>query len=99
MFKLGGLGVILMIFFGFWIMMASDPYSRFERACAPVDWLGNVSTSFVALSFGDDGKGTADWFAKASYGCQWSIWRLFYEDEWQEHQDAADGSYVVESPR
>lgn len=100
MFKLGGLGVVLMLVFAFWISFASDPHARFDRACAPVDKFGNFVTSFIGLFFDRDWAAANDaWFERADYGCEYMLWRLWYEDDYQQQlqDDRLNGEQAPQS--
>lgn len=84
MFKLGGLGVICTIVFVLWVSFASDVYGKFDRACAPVDKFGNFMTSMVGLLFDSGAAEASDkWWERADYGCEYTLWRLFYEEDYQ----------------
>lgn len=68
--------------FVLWIIMATSPLNRMEHACAPVGWFGNVSVSLVALAAPSYQNDVQKWFDKFEYGCQYTLWRLFYQKEY-----------------
>lgn len=73
---------LLFLAFVAWILIAATPNKRIENACAPIDWSGNVVTSLSALVLPAQ-QGTLErWFDKLEYGCQYTTWRLFYQDEY-----------------
>ena len=67
---------------GVWMALASTPSERIERVCAPVRWVGNLTTSGVALGVPDTQSRAQKTFNTLDYGCQYSVWRLLYEDEY-----------------
>lgn len=83
MLKLGGVGTILIVVFLFWALSGGSPAARMERGCQPIEWFGNVVTSMTALGSMDLAETTASGFAEATYGCEYVLWRLFYEDDWE----------------
>ncbi len=73
---------LLLLGFIVWIFLSPNPDTRIERACSPVQWGGNVATSLAALTtpaFETSVQGGMD---KLDYGCQYAIWRLFYQKEY-----------------
>lgn len=86
MFKLGGLGVILTIAFLMWVISTPVPEERLDRVCTPVEKFGNVVVSLMALVSPEWVNGTRANMNDADYGCQYVIWRLFYEQSWIEEQ-------------
>lgn len=82
-------GVALMFYVG-WVATVTSPHVRMERACSPVGWVGRVSESFVMLidSSERSARSAGSWFDGASYGCQFILWRVFYEEDWKLEQAA-----------
>lgn len=104
-------GLALLMFIG-WAMVSDTPTMRMERACRPVNWMGNLTVSMAALTEpstrqasqeiqGQPGKPipqptdkpakplsaqVQETFNDFSYGCQYALWRLFYEKEYIEEQ-------------
>lgn len=72
--------------FIFWIIMASSPTERIERVCKPVAWTGNVTTSLAALVTPQFQTASQDWFNKLNYGCEYTVWRLFYQQAYNAQQ-------------
>lgn len=68
--------------FVIWVFMAPFPQDRIARGCQPIHWIGNVATSTTALSSAENTKTTARWSDKLNYSCQYMVWRLFYQDEY-----------------
>lgn len=84
MLRLGGLGTVLIVGFVIWCLLAPTKGMRLERGCQPVDWFGNMTISLVVMTLPERVE-TFDYaFAKTDYGCQYILWRLFYESAWQE---------------
>lgn len=73
---------LLFLAFVAWILIASTPSKRIENACAPVGWGGNVVTSLSALVLPNQQATLQRWFDKLEYGCRYTTWRLFYQDEY-----------------
>lgn len=83
-----------LLFLGFvvWILAAAAPDKRIENFCRPVVWTGNVVTSMSALVLPQHQTRVQGWFNNLDYGCQYTVWRLFYQDDynkWKATQDAA----------
>ncbi|GBG14399.1 TonB-dependent receptor [Novimethylophilus kurashikiensis] len=70
------------LFFIIWIFAAPVPQDRISRACEPINWVGNVATSTTALSAESHTATTARWSDKLDYSCQFLIWRLFYQADY-----------------
>lgn len=68
-----------------WLGIVTSPKERMERACAPVVWTGKIGVSMAMLADTSEraAKTTSEWFEGANYGCQFTLWRLFYEDDWK----------------
>lgn len=81
-------GVLMVIFIG-WIFITGDSAERMERACKPVEWTGNMAVSLVALTYPSGQRRTQMAFENMDYGCQYSLWRLFYETDYLETQSGA----------
>lgn len=83
---------ILFFIFMAYILLATTPMARIERACMPVVWTGNVTESVALLLSPRYAKSTERWFQKTDYGCRYVIWRFFYEEEYLEYKKTSDGS-------
>jgi len=75
------LGIPVVVFI-FWVFTAPLPQNRIERVCQPIQWVGNLATSTTALSADKHTSSAARWSDKLNYSCQYLIWRLFYQDEY-----------------
>lgn len=71
-----------------WIILATSPSNRMEHACSPVGWVGNVSVSLVALAAPSYQNDVQKWFDKFEYGCQYTLWRLFYQKEYNAYMES-----------
>ena len=91
MSKFGELMFALFIIWVGWIFLGGTGQGRLDRACRPVEWTGNVTTSLAAYSFPSTTKGVQRTFKKADYFCEYSLWRLFFEDQYK--------AYLVEQER
>jgi len=79
-------GLLVLLFIGY-IFIAPQPDQRIERACAHIQWGGNVATSLAALTTPAGELYVQTGMDKLDYGCQYSLWRLFYqrqEDQYAE---------------
>lgn len=74
-------GILFLLFVG-WIFIPGTPNTRIEHACAPIGWSGNVVTSLSALALPNTQQTAQRWFDKFEYGCQYTVWRLIYQDEY-----------------
>lgn len=70
-----------------WVFVSTDPHERLNRACQPVDWLGNIVISFEAFVYPEAQEGTKRFFDRTEYMCEYSLWRLVYEKEWKAYQE------------
>lgn len=73
---------LLFLAFVAWIILATTPQKRIEHACRPIAWVGNVITSGSALAIPSQQTTIQKWFDKLEYGCQYTTWRLFYQEEY-----------------
>lgn len=81
-------GGIVSLFVGVWfvsIFIVTSPMDRLERSCAPVTWLGNMTTSLSMLLDIDEATlvKTKSMFKRGTYGCKFVLWRVVYEDDWK----------------
>lgn len=70
--------------FVFWIIIATTPSQRIENACRPLGWGGSVITSVSALVLPNQQVTVQGWFDKVEYGCRYTVWRLFYQDAYNQ---------------
>lgn len=91
MFKISSLiFTMCFVFYIGWIVVSTDPHQRLDRACRPVNWTGNIVLSMAAF-VAPSSQSTVDAaFKKGDYACQYSLWRLLYEDDWKK-SNAASG--------
>lgn len=75
------LGIPVLIFV-FWVFAAPMPSERIVRVCEPIHWVGNLATSSAALSSEKHTETTVRWSDKMNYSCQYMVWRLIYQDDY-----------------
>lgn len=80
-------GILLVVWIG-WIVLATSEEQRIGRFCQPVLWTGNIFTSITALTVSKYQGKVEEAFEGFDYGCRYSVWRLFYEKEWLQEQEA-----------
>ena len=87
MFKMSSLvfSMIFVFFIGY-VVISTDPHERLERACQPVDWMGNLTLSLVAFVKPDAQAGVNSFFEKTDYACQYTLWRLLHEKDYKAAQ-------------
>ena len=73
---------IPLVIFVFWVFAAPLPSERIERVCQPIHWAGNLVTSTTALASDKHTDTSVHWSDKMSYSCQYMVWRLIYQDEY-----------------
>jgi len=84
------IGILMVLWIG-WIVLATSQEERIGRFCQPVIWTGNVATSLTALTVSKYQGNVEEAFDSFDYGCRYSVWRLFYEEQWLEHQEEQGG--------
>lgn len=74
----------------FWVLWTNSIYVRLDRACKPIEKAGNITTSVVLLFSKPAARATNKTFMHIDYGCEFTFWRLFFEDDYkaQELQEA-----------
>lgn len=81
-----------------WVFMSTDGSERMTRACMPISWVGNVTTSLTSVIVPGWEDESDSLFKKGTYTCEFALWRLFYEKEYLELQkqdgDADDGDLL-----
>lgn len=73
---------LLFLGFVFWVIAASSPSARIENICRPVGWTGNIITSLSALVLPAQQATIQGGFDKFEYGCRYTVWRLFYQEDY-----------------
>lgn len=95
---------IPVVCFVFWVFTAPLPQTRIERVCQPIHWVGNVVTSTTALTTDNHTATSVRWSDKLNYSCQYMVWRLFYQEEYNEAvkaglvRPAADSEQAQDAP-
>ena len=85
---------IPVLMFVWWVFTAPVPQQRIERVCEPINWVGNIGTSATALAT-DTHTSTAErWSDKLDYSCQYMIWRLLYQKDY----NAAVAAGLIAAP-
>lgn len=84
-------GLTLLAFL-LWIVFAADPSERITRVCRPMAWIGNGATSVAALTSPTYQKSVDGWFKGLDYGCRYSVWRLFYQEDYAAWEAKRDGT-------
>lgn len=83
---------LIFLGFVFWIIIAVSPTQRIENACRPVGWSGNVITSMSALVLPNHQETVQSWFDKIEYGCRYTTWRLFYQEDYNKWKASTAGA-------
>lgn len=83
-------GLLFLVFVG-WVFLAGTPQGRIQNVCRPIGWTGNVIVSFSALVLPDQQSKLQGYFKQFEYGCQFTSWRLFYQDAYNTWLDANGG--------
>lgn len=85
-----------------WIVFSSDPSERITRTCKPVAWVGNAATSVAALTSPTYQRSVDGWFKGLDYGCRYSVWRMFYQEEYsaweQDNKDPGEAESTEDTP-
>lgn len=76
-----GLPVLVFVL---WVFSAPIPQQRIDRGCQPINWVGNIATSTTALVTDSHTTTAARWSEKLTYSCQYTVWRLFYQDAYNQ---------------
>ncbi len=97
MFNIGSfiVAILVMVFFT-WILLPSNSNERYSRACAPIQWTGNVAVSMASFIAPQGEAGTKKTFDSMDYACRFSIWRLFNEKDYQIWLKANPGGYQAQ---
>jgi len=83
--------IVAMFFLGF-IILASTPSGRIQRACLPVEGGGNVLTALVTVFKRDWEDGMREGSAKVTHSCRFFIFKVFYADELERQKAAAEAA-------
>lgn len=71
--------VVVMVWFGA-IFVTSNPSSRIERTCIPISLMDRVVVATVQLLHEPWAADAHIYMKNFEYGCQFTIWKTFYED-------------------
>lgn len=77
------LGIPVLVFV-LWVFSAPIPQQRIERFCQPINWVGNVATSSTALTSEGHTETAVRWNDKLTYSCKYMVWRLFYQEAYNQ---------------
>ena len=75
---------IPLLLFVLWLFTAPFPQERIARGCEPINWLGNIATSITALGAASSTETSARWSDKLNYSCRYTVWRLIYQDSYNQ---------------
>ena len=79
---------LLFIVFVSMIFLSSDAHERINRACKPIEWVGSVVVSLSALAVPQHQVRVKGWFDSLDYGCQYTVWRVFYQDDYNKYLES-----------
>ena len=80
------------------ILISSDPQTRMDRFCIPVEYSDRASTSGMQLVDAGWGESTHKFFQNMHYGCRFVVWRMFYEEEWERAKGAKPAARIESAP-
>lgn len=87
-------GLLFLAFIAY-IFVAPNPSVRIERVCKPIPVVGNVLVSMTALILPQHQTTIQGWVSRFDYGCQYIVWRMLYQSEYNEYMksiSAAEGT-------
>lgn len=76
------------VVFAVWVFLSTDGGERMTRACMPISWVGNVTTSLTSIAIPAWEEKSETAFKKATYSCEFTLWRLFYEKDYLKELEA-----------
>ncbi len=65
-----------------WVLLAPDASMRINRVCRPLHWASSGVVSLTALTVPKYEVEAQDGGNRVVYGCEYSIWRLFYQKDY-----------------
>ena len=65
-----------------WVLLAPDASMRINRVCRPLHWASSGVVSLTALTVPKYEADARDGGNRVVYGCEYSIWRLFYQKDY-----------------
>jgi hypothetical protein len=89
---------LLFLAFVAWIFLSSDGSTRIYRTCRPVGWAGNVAVSVTAFAAPRQQSHVKNWMDKVDYGCQYTAWRLIYQDDYNRYQQQQGQTALSQTP-
>lgn len=77
-----------------WIFIGGTGQQKLDRACRFNEWTGNLVTSLAELSFPSTTKQVQYFWQRIDYGCEYTLWRLIYEDDYKAAVAAQEAAAV-----
>jgi hypothetical protein len=71
-----------------WVFLAPNPSVRISRVCRPISWASSGIVSLTALTAPKYETDAQDGGNRVVYGCEYSIWRLFYQKDYDAYLSA-----------
>lgn len=68
-----------------WVLLASSATTRIDRVCRPLHWVSSGVVSLTALTVPKYETDVQDGGNRVVYGCEYSIWRLFYQKDYDSY--------------
>ena len=65
-----------------WVLLAPNASMRINRVCRPLHWASSGVVSLTALTAPKYEADAQDGGNRVVYGCEYSIWRLFYQKDY-----------------
>ncbi|MGC8519390.1 MAG: hypothetical protein ACP5P4_12850 [Steroidobacteraceae bacterium] len=65
-----------------WVFLAPNPSVRISRVCRPISWASSGIVSLTALTAPKYETDAQEGGNRVVYGCEYSIWRLFYQKDY-----------------
>lgn len=85
----GTLFFICSMFFLLFVVLASTPLARINRACMPAEWVGRLATT-TGAAFSSGAERSLKSGSSTMYDtCRFFIFRQFYAEEWAKLREAA----------
>lgn len=71
-----------------WVLLAPNPTLRINRACRPLHWGSSGLVSLTALTAPKYEASVQNGGNRVVYGCEYSLWRLFYQKQYDAYLSA-----------
>ncbi|MHB1826600.1 MAG: hypothetical protein ACYCV6_02765 [Steroidobacteraceae bacterium] len=65
-----------------WVLLAPNASMRIDRVCRPLHWASSGVVSLTALTAPKYEADAQNGGNRVVYGCEYSIWRLFYQKDY-----------------